>query len=177
MPGTDRFQGPSSVQVRSARLEDLPGIILLENRVWRELAASEEELKRRFTLFPQGLVVAVLESEMLGFCCGLRTDTDASVASLTESFPPRHVARGPYLFVVGLTVSPIFRRKGVGTLLVEEELRVARKLGCAKVQLIANASSRALFGKLGFHRLAPVEELFTAQRELMAEPVLMEKVP
>jgi ribosomal protein S18 acetylase RimI-like enzyme len=174
MPDAQPFDSPSPVEIRSARLEDLPKIVLLESRVWRELAASEEEMRKRFALFPQGLQVAVIDSNILGFCGSLLTDTDASQARLTESFPPRHIPRGPYLFVFGLTVSPIFRKKGLGTLLVEEELSLARRIGCEKVQLIANASSRPLFSNLGFRLLAPMEELFVAHRDLMAEPVLME---
>ncbi len=157
-------------------MEDLEKVAQLETRVWRELAASLEDLRRRFLLFPQGFLVAVAGSDLLGFSCGLLTDIDARVAALNETFPPRHIPRGDYFFLFGLTVDPLFRRKGIAQRLVAEELRLAEKVGCRKVQLIANALSRPLFAKAGLTVVRPSDELFVQHRDLMPQPVLMEKV-
>ncbi len=156
-------------------MEDLEKTAQLEIRVWRELAASLEELKRRFLAFPQGFVVTVAGSDLLGFSCSLLTDTDARDAALNETFPPRHIPRGEYFFLFGLTVDPLFRRKGIAQRLVAEELALAKRLGCRKVQLIANSLSRPLFEKAGLRVVRPSEELFVHHRDVMPEPVLMEK--
>jgi len=157
-------------------MEDLERVAQLETRVWRELAASLDELRRRFVVFPQGLFLAVAGSNLLGFSCSLLTDTDARIAALNESFPPRHIPRGDYFFLFGLTVDPLFRRKGIAQRLVAEELTLAERLGCQKVQLIANASSRPLFEKAGLNVIRPSNELFVQHGDLMPQPVLMEKV-
>jgi ribosomal protein S18 acetylase RimI-like enzyme len=163
-------------EIRVARMEDLEKVAQLETRVWRELAASPEDLKRRFLVFPQGFCLAVAGSNLLGFCCSLLTDTDARLAVLNETFPPRHIPRGDYFFLLGLTVDPLFRRRGIAQSLVAEELALAKRLGCRKIQLIANASSRPLFEKAGLSVVRASEELFLQHHDLMPEPVLMEKV-
>jgi len=155
-------------------MEDLEKVAQLELRVWRDLAASLEDLKRRFLVFPQGFIVATAGTDLLGFGCSLLTDTDARLAALNETFPPRHIPRGDYFFLFGLTVDPLFRRKGIAQRLVAEELSLAEKLGCRKVQLIANALSRPLFEKAGLTVVRPSEELFVQHRDVMPEPVLME---
>lgn len=156
-------------------MEDLEKVAQLETRVWRELAASTEDLRRRFLLFPQGFLLAAAGLDVLGFSCSLLTDTDARSADLNETFPPRHIPRGQYFFLFGLTVDPLFRRKGIAQCLVGEELALAEKLGCRKVQLIANSLSRPLFEKAGLSVVRPSDELFAQHRDLMPEPVLMEK--
>jgi len=166
----------TNTEIRSARMEDLEKVAQLENRVWRELGASQDDLRRRFFVFPQGFFLAVAGPDLLGFCCSLLTDTDARLAALNETFPPRHIPRGDYFFLFGLTVYPLFRRKGIARHLVAEELALAGKLGCRKVQLIANALSRPLFEKAGLSVVRASDELFAQHRDLMPEPVLMEKV-
>ncbi|HXK61108.1 MAG TPA: GNAT family N-acetyltransferase [Acidobacteriota bacterium] len=162
-------------EIRPVRMEDLQRILQLESRVWQKLGASLEELKRRFLLFPQGFIIAVAGTEILGFSCSFMTDTDATAAALSEAFPPRHVPRGDYFFLFGLTVDPVFRRRGIARSLVAEQLAVAEKLGCRKVQLIANSWSRPLFEDFGFRVVRPAEELYVNYRDVMPEPVLMEK--
>lgn len=166
----------TSFDIRPARMEDLEKVARLETRTWRGLAASIEELRRRFLVFPQGFFLAVAGADLLGFSCGLLTDSDARDSVLNETFPPRHVPRGEYFFLFGLTVDPLFRRKGIAQHLVAGELELAQKLGCEKVQLVANALSRPLFEKLGLVVVRPADELFVNYRELMPHPVLMERV-
>lgn len=161
-------------KVRKARLEDLSQVAQLERRVWKELALSYAELRRRFLLFPQGFWVAALRPEIAGFCSALLFDGDAREGELDETFPSRHVPRGKTLVILGLTVNPIFRRRRIGSTLVERELEVARKLGCLRVQLIANDFSRPLFEKLGFRTDRELPHLFAAHPHLMPSPVLMQ---
>lgn len=165
-----------SVQFRRARLEDLPRIAQLEKRIWREMAASYSELRRRFFLFPQAFQVALAAPEMAGFCCGFLSDEDAGEADLTAAFPRRHVSGGPYLFLLGLTVNPILRRQGIGGRLVDRELQLAARLGCRKVQLIANRFSRPIFERRGFSATCAVGDVFRLHEDLMPDPVLMEKL-
>jgi len=174
-PPSDNFAPGQALTVRPARLEDLARIDELERMVWRELAAPYEELKRRFRLFPHGLLVAAAAGEVLGLCCGILTDEDATRTALDETFPPRHTPKGTYFFLYGLTVDPVFRNKGIGRRLAAEELDVAARQGCRAAQLVANRFSRQLFEKLGFTVARPMTQLFAGHRELMPDPVLMEK--
>jgi len=157
-------------------MEDLERVAQLDSRVWHQLSASLEDLKRRFLLFPQGFVVAGAGPEILGFSCAFLTDTDARLAPLSETFPPRHIPRGEYFFVFGLTVDPVFRRRGIARGLVAQQLALAERLACRKVQLVANGWSRPLFEKFGLGVVRSTEELYVAHRDLMPDPVLMEKL-
>lgn len=164
----------ATCEVRNCRLEDLGQVAQLESRVWRELAAHTDEMRRRFSLFPHGFCVAATGGRILGFCCAVLTDLDPlESANLDETFPPRHVPRGPYFFLFGLSVDPVFRRLGIADSLVRRELAVAARLGAERIHLIANAHSRPLFLKHGFMTLRTVG-LFADYPELMPSPVLME---
>ncbi len=162
------------LRLRPARLDDLPKITRLEQRVWKELSADYQDLRRRFLQFPKGLQVAFVYSELAGFCSSCLFDVDAVEAPLDEHFPPRHVPGGKYFFLLGLTVNPAFRKRGVGTELVKREVALARRLRCRKVQLIANAESQGLFEAAGFQVLRELRHLFRDFSKLMNDPVLME---
>ncbi len=164
----------AQIRVRTARREDLGRVGQLEARVWRNMAAPPEVIRRRFLLFPQGFQVAVTRYDMVGFCFAALFDRDARSVELDEYFPPHHIPGGAYCFLFGLTVNPIYRRRGVAARLVEREIAVARKQGCAKVQAIANAFSKGVFEGIGFSPIAGVDPLFEQHRELMPAPVLME---
>ncbi len=164
----------AQIRVRRARQEDLGRVGQLEARVWKRMAAPPEVIRRRFLLFPQGFQVAVTRHDMVGFCFAALFDQDARSVELDEFFPPNHVPGGAYCFLFGLTVNPIYRRRGVAARLIQRQIAVADKQRCAKVQAIANASSRRIFEKLGFARIAALDHLFGEHRELMPDPVLME---
>ncbi|GEM_PF-4335679 len=161
-------------EIRTCHLEDLGQVAHLEARVWRELAASADEIRRRFSVFPQGFCVAAAGPDILGFCCAVLTDLDPLDPShLSEAFPPRHVPRAPYFFVFGLTVDPVFRQLGIANSLVHRELAAAKRLAASRIHLIANAHSQPLFVKHHFTTLRPVA-LFADYPQLMPSPVLME---
>jgi GNAT superfamily N-acetyltransferase len=160
--------------VRAAQLRNIAQAARLEERVWRDLAAPYRELRRRFILFPKGFQVALALPQLVGFCCALRTNQDARLISVDESFPLRHATTGDCLFIFSLTVDPTARLRRVGTRLVEQELAVARELGCRRAQVVANAYSAPLFLTLGFEVVRPLDYLFHNHRGLMPDPVLLD---
>lgn len=168
------MRDPFALEFRRARLEDLAKLSRLERRVWAELAGTYGELRRRFLCFPGAFQVAALGPEIVGFCSAFLTDRDATQAEMDENFPPVHERRGPYFFLLGLTVNPLYRRRGIGSGLVARELELARRLGCRKVQSIANAYSEGLFRRFGFFRVRPLPLVFQEYPRLMPQPVLME---
>jgi ribosomal protein S18 acetylase RimI-like enzyme len=164
----------AGLEFRSARLDDLEAVSALEQRVWRELAASSHDLKRRFLQFPPGFQVSYLSSQLVGFCCSVLTPLDATEVEINERYPWRHVPEGKNIFLLGLTVDPEFRRLGIGTALVQQELDLAKELGCRKVQLVANSQSRVLFERLGLKVVQSLSHLFREFPKLIQDPVLME---
>lgn len=60
---------------------------------------------------------------------------------------------GPTLFLNGVAVGPAWRRNGVGRRLVLDGIEMARRLGCAAVELdvaVDNLAAAALYDRLGF---------------------------
>lgn len=161
-------------RLRRARLADLSRVGQLEKRVWGPMAASPSVIRRRFFLFPQGFQVALAGLDLAGFCSAALFDVDALEVEVDEFFPPTHVPGGSHFFLFGLTVNPIYRRSGVATALIKKEIAVATRLGCRKIQLVANAFSRRVFRRLGFRAVATLSHLFRDYPELMPRPVLME---
>lgn len=166
---------PSDFKIRRARLEDLSQIAQLEKRVWKDLSASKAEIKRRFLQFPQGIRVALVGNLIVGCCQGALFESIPEPENLSESFPPEHVASGKHLFLFGLAVNPLFRRKGVASALVASELDIARRRRCLLVQTIANSASRIVFERQSFSTVQPLPGLFRDFGALMQEPLLMER--
>lgn len=95
--------------------------------------------------------------------------------NLDEYFPPGHIPLGKYCFLFGLTVNPVYRRRGIATALVEDELKTAERKKCLKVQAIANSFSQPLFQAHSFEVVTPLPDLFREFSELMPYPALMER--
>ncbi len=164
------------IPIGRARLGELAAVAKLERRVWKRMAASEGRLRRRFRRFPQGLLVARAADGPVGFCAAALNGRDARDTDVDEDFPAVHVPGGRFYNLFALTVDPVFRRRGIASRLVRRHLRQARRLGCGKVQLIANAYSRPLFEQSGFEVAEPLPGLFADFRDLMPEAALMELV-
>jgi GNAT superfamily N-acetyltransferase len=165
----------TSFRVTRARLEHLSKVTRLETRVWQGMAAPHSVIRRRFFLYPQGFKVALIGTEIAGFCCAALFDQDATSMDLNEYFPPGHIPLGKYCFLFGLTVNPVYRRQGIGTALVENELKTAERKRCLKVQAIANSFSQPLFRANAFEVVTPLPGLFKKFSELMPDPALMER--
>ncbi len=160
--------------MRPARLEDLPVIALLEKRVWKKLAATPTVIKERFSTFPQGVQIAWAGNNLAGFCFAVVSDTDASSTVIDEAFPAKHIPDGSYSFLLVLTVSPLYRRQGIASLLVRQQIELARTRRCEKIQVLANSYSRPLLTRAGFKKVKALPGLFKDFRELMPQPTLME---
>ncbi len=163
--------------IRRARLEDLRKICRLERMVWKEMAATHRQMRRRFLLHPAGFLLAAIGAEIGGFCIAVLLARDARQVGVDETFPPEHIPKGRYYVMYALTVSPLFRRRGIASSLVRKHLERARRLRCRKVQLVANAFSRPVFERLGFEAVDSLDQLFSSFPDLMPQAVLMERAP
>jgi len=86
----------------------------------------------------------------------------------------RHRTDGSVLFLLGLTVDPLFRRRGIGTALARAEVELGRTIGSESVQLVANDSSVDLFTQIGFRIVRRLEGTpFDGVAKLMPSPTQM----
>ncbi len=162
-------------RIRQARVADLASIACLEAVIWKEMAVDQATLTKRFRRFPAGFLVAEDEHSLGGFCMALRvTPEDLAVDRIGTMGFNRHRTDGPVLFLLGLTVDPLFRRRGIGMALARAEVELAITLFSESVQLIANAYSLNLFSRIGFRAVRKLEgTLFDGVAKLMPAPTQM----
>jgi ribosomal protein S18 acetylase RimI-like enzyme len=63
-----------------------------------------------------------------------------------------HPSRPPTLFIIGVAVSPAFRRLGVGKAMLHSLLEEARKLGCTEAKVgaeVSNGAAQSLYSGIG----------------------------
>jgi len=98
--------------IRPARQDDLPSMLILEKIAWGTQGASAEMLESRIRVFPAGQIVALTEREVVGYLSFQRVDAlcadTRSWGQLTDEGTIRrsHMPEGEYLFGVNLSVSP-----------------------------------------------------------------------
>ncbi len=83
------------------------------------------------------IAVALSEGEIIGS------------ATSTHSL---HPSRPPTLFIIGVAVSPAFRRVGVGKAMLHCLLEEARKLGCTEARVgaeVSNGAAQSLYSGIG----------------------------
>jgi len=161
--------------IRQARLADLVSIASLEAKIWKEMAVDQAILAKRFRRFPAGFLVAEDAHSLGGFCMALRVaPQDLTVDRIGWMSLERHRTDGSVLFLLGLTVDPLFRRRGIGTALARAEVELGRTIGSESVQLVANDSSVDLFTQIGFRIVRRLEGTpFDGVAKLMPSPTQM----
>lgn len=88
--------------------------------------------------------------------CGVARDEEGKVHGL-YILHPNNIGRCGHISNASYAVSPEMRGRGIGRLLVEDSLKVARELGFRIMQFnavtAANEAANRLYQKLGFIRL------------------------
>ena len=117
------------MKIRAAKLSDIPAIIELEEKAWPEGgAATINQFKSRIDTFPEGVILAEHDSDIVGVVAGeiisssyLEQD-NINWAKITDNgnIKRSHIADGDSLFGIDLSVDPECRNKGVGGKLLLE---------------------------------------------------------
>ncbi len=159
----NQLNGRGGIRVRGATLADRDGVAAL---VQQEDGGPLEEHLRGFegeltSDRPDNLIlVAEAEGRIVGFARARRFEHPPE--------PPENIApEGWYL--LGVTVSPAFRRRGVGTRLTQQRLEWIAERG-GEVWFfteVSNHASIALHHRFGF---IEVSRDFTFPRRLSSEP-------
>ncbi|KMJ57060.1 acetyltransferase [Bacillus sp. LL01] len=100
---------------------------------------NEEQLKNHVDLFPEGALCVELEGEIIGSITGLRVDyvpgePDHSWEQITDNgYIRNHQSEGNTLYVVDISVSPCYRKLGLGKLLMQSMYEVVIQLGMERL--------------------------------------------
>ncbi len=125
-----------NVKVRQARVEDIEGILNVEEEVWPEkLRATKVQFESRIKTFSEGTIVALVDGTIIGVVATEIVDYDFSAPPLTWNeitdngfIKKTHDPCGDTLYGVDLSVSPF--GIGASNLLMQEigKLTIRRNL-------------------------------------------------
>ncbi len=125
----------NKIKIRTAKMEDIPEIIIVEEEAWPEgLRATEEMFRSRIETFPEGTLVAENTSRIIGVVATeiiKYVGTPLSWYDITDNGSIRgtHDPNGDTLYGVDLSVSP-YSLRGVSRslLLAVGKFVIARNL-------------------------------------------------
>jgi len=121
-----------SVRIRQATLDDITGILDVEEEVWPiELRATEEQFRSRIKTFPEGTIVSLIDGTIVGVVATqivYSKDLDHSALTWDEItdgglIKKTHKPDGDILYGVDLSVSPFGANSA--SLLLQEVGRIA----------------------------------------------------
>lgn len=140
------------IEIRQGNMDDIPAILDVERDAWgEESAATKEMFESRIKIFPQGVLVAVLNKEIVGVVAVEKVNYDLeknaySWYEITDNgfIKKSHKENGDSLYGVDLSVRPSFQRLGIGKKLLE---------GVADLAIRLNLKQGLLGGRIpGFHK-------------------------
>lgn len=147
--------GKVKVLIREATLEDIPGLLVVEEEAWRQAnqRANAEMIESRIMTFSRGVLIAETEGEIWGYVVVQRLDPrllysngSLSWASITDNgmIKSTHNPKGTVFYGVNLSVSAA-APSGTAFVLMESVGKLAIKLNIREV---------CLGGRMpGYHRV------------------------
>lgn len=164
------------VTLRHTRLEDIPQLIDLQNRVYPGIGSwRPEQLEQHIAVFPQGQVVACIDDKLCGMASSLvvrwddwgmrhtwREVTGAGTFST-------HSLEGRTLYDAEVCTDPEARRLGVGKKLYHARRRICRSLNLRRIM----ACGRMPNYHRAVHQMSPEDYAMRVLSGDMEDPVLM----
>lgn len=123
--------------IRTAEPDDIPAMAQVEAASWPEdLAPSATMIESRLRAFAQGQLVAVMPGETVGVAAAQRVSQRFFEANNTHydlltdkgCFTNSHDPAGSIYQLIGVAVASVGRGLGLGRLLVDRQIEIARSL-------------------------------------------------
>lgn len=121
--------------IRNASVRDIPDIMLLLARVYKDMPTySEDMLRGQIGHFPEGQFVAVYENQIIGYCATFRIAGELALAPHSwreitgDGFAARHNANGDYLYGMEVAVNPEFQGMRIGQRFYNERKKLCQFL-------------------------------------------------
>ncbi|MCD7894874.1 MAG: GNAT family N-acetyltransferase [Erysipelotrichaceae bacterium] len=145
----------NNIIIRQATYEDILTISKIENICFNELeAATYQEFEERFKTFSEWFLVAEYQHQVIGFINGGSTNDDILKDELYHD-TSLHIKNGIHQCVFGLDVLPQYRHNGVGGLLLNEYINLAKKHQKQAVILTCKDHLIHYYQSFGFKHLGP----------------------
>ncbi len=127
--------GKKRLDVRQARIKDIPEIARLIRRVYKDMSPyTHGELRGQLNNYPEGQFVAILDDKMVGYCASSRVPEHVALGKHDweeisgNGFGTRHVPSGDWLYGFEMAVDPKVRGTRIGRRLYEERRQLAEQL-------------------------------------------------
>lgn len=172
----DTSEEKPSLIVRLAKIEDIPQIKEVSDRVYTKLGGySEEQLLGHLNHFPEGQFVAEYQGKVIGYCASIIVTEEKALhphdwKEITgNGFCSTHNPRGDYLYGVDVFVDPNYRKMHVG-----ERFYKARRNLCVKYWLkgVVFAGRMPLFKKKRSEVKTPEGYLKAVLDKKIRDPVI-----
>ncbi|NLP52004.1 GNAT family N-acetyltransferase [Bacillus sp. RO1] len=135
---------PVKAIIRNYREKDFAQLIRVQQECFpppfpSELWWNEEQLKNHVDLFPDGSLCVEIDGEIAGSMTGLRVnytpgEPDHSWEQITDNgYIRNHQSEGNTLYVVDISVSPAYRKLGLGKWLMQSMYEVVIQLGMERL--------------------------------------------
>ncbi|MBK9745998.1 MAG: GNAT family N-acetyltransferase [Chloroflexi bacterium] len=140
------------VITRPVAERDLPSVVDLDYEAFTPYGTTEDPhiFTARFKVFPQGFVVAELNDNIVGYACSEKWLSDRE-PTLDENPEATHSPDGTVFCITGMAIRRAYQRQMIGSLLLQDLLRIAREQGCTKV-ILETSNARAFYVKHGFSK-------------------------
>jgi predicted amidohydrolase/GNAT superfamily N-acetyltransferase len=126
--------GRRRLEVRNARVKDIPGIAGLVRRVYDDMPAyTHGEIRGQINNFREGCFVALLDEQVIGYCATMQVAEalafqDHDWDEITgNGFGSRHDPTGDWLYGYEMCVDPKVRGVRIGRRLYEERRALAEE--------------------------------------------------
>ncbi|MCJ7420233.1 bifunctional GNAT family N-acetyltransferase/carbon-nitrogen hydrolase family protein [Sphingomicrobium astaxanthinifaciens] len=123
------------LNVREARLADIPGIVDLAARAYKDFVPyTTSEIRGQINNFPRGCFVAVLDDKIVGYCASMRLSERLALGHHTwreitgGGYGARHDPTGDWLYGYEMVVDSKARGTRIGRRLYEERRKLAEEL-------------------------------------------------
>ncbi len=147
------------VTIGQARREDLVKIAGMESLLSVRVPASIDDLSSRLQTFPDGVLVARIGDEVIGYIEFVRWGREVVPKFLDlRQIHSHHEADGRFAFIWFLGVLPAFRGRGIGRRLVSEVVSWSESRGIRRLQIVTQPSMRGYFEDIGFKKIKDIDE-------------------
>ncbi len=169
MPGNITIESAASIS-DEGKEQFLNEVIEVEKNSWPpELQAPKEKFASRLNLFSEGFFVVRVDGKIKGVSTSqITTYDDSSIRTWDEitdngTIKQTHSPSGDSLYVVSVGVSAERQGKGIGGMLVQSQIDLAKKLGLKYLFLGARAPEYNAYCKKNGE--IPVEEYLKLKNE------------
>lgn len=154
--------------------KDIKEIYKIEVGIDHGNAATEDTLINRQAMFGDGfLVVKNKNNKIVGYIESvIWNEKQFNEFSDISNFPMHFNINGDTLYVIYVAVEQSFRKKKIGTRLLNEIESVARQYGVKKISLVAKDDLHLFYSKIGFSK---VRDLPNFLKGRPCKSILMEK--